>query len=376
MQHLLLRSADSHVIEPPDLWSSRIERKYRHRAPRLVSSETGDWWFVDGLRTMSVTGGTEIGVRFEQPEKLRRESRFAEVVKGAYDTAARLKDMEQDGVAGEVVYPTLALNMWRHPDSELLTALFRCYTDWVAEFSRDSKGLVRAAAPINLDDIDEGVRSMEHAARHGAAAAMISVFPPEERWYGHPMYDRVWAAAQDLDLAISLHVGTNRTLPPAPMKDRTGPFLFPTPGLQVTVAHWVQVSLADMIFSGVFQRYPALRVVSVEHDVAWAPHFLTTMDYIYTQKPRRPEWTRFKNEAIPSDFFHRNVFITFQEDTVGTRLRDVIGVENLMWGSDYPHPESTFPRTRQVLARVFAGVPEAEVEKIVYGNVSRVFRFP
>ena len=371
-----LRSADSHVIEPPDLWTLHLDTKYRDRAPRLVSLDTGDWWFVDGVRTMSVTGGTETGVRFDQPEKLRRESRFVEVIKGAYDSTARLKDMETDGVAGEVIYPTLALNMWRHPDSELLTALFACYTEWVTEFCRPSKGRLRPAAPINLDDIGEGVRSMERSARLGAAAAMISVFPPEERSYGHPMYDRVWTAARDLDLAISLHVGTNRTLPPASMKDRTGPFLFPTPGLQVTAAHWVQVTLADMVFSGVFERFPQLRVVSVEHDAAWAPHFISTMDYIYTQKPRRPEWPRFKNAIIPSDFFHRNVFITFQEDPIAVRLRDVIGVGNLMWGSDYPHPESTFPRTRQVLDRIFTGVPQSEIELIVSANVTRVFRFP
>jgi predicted TIM-barrel fold metal-dependent hydrolase len=146
-----------------------------------------------------------------------------------------------------------------------------------------------------------------------------------------------------------------------------------TPARYATSAHWVQLSLANMIFAGVFERHPTLKVVSLEHEIAWAPHFLQTMDYTYTQRARRSQWYRFHDAALPSDFFHRNVMISFQEDALGLRLRDVVGVGNLVWGSDYPHAESTFPHSRRILDQLFAGVPDAERTQILDTNATALY---
>jgi predicted TIM-barrel fold metal-dependent hydrolase len=135
------------------------------------------------------------------------------------------------------------------------------------------------------------------------------------------------------------------------------------------------MSLSHLIFSGVFERYPGLQVVSLEHEVAWAGHFLNVIDYTYTQRVPRPDWYRFKDGALPSDFFHRNVFISFQEDALGIQIRSTIGVDNLMWGSDYPHAESTFPRSREILDEILREVPEDERRKLVRDNAARLYRF-
>jgi predicted TIM-barrel fold metal-dependent hydrolase len=132
--------------------------------------------------------------------------------------------------------------------------------------------------------------------------------------------------------------------------------------------------MCDMIFSGVFERYPRLTVAIVEFELSWAPHILTAMDYTYRERHGEAIY-RFTNGMKPSDFFHRNVVLSFQEDAIGIRLRDVIGVDNMMWGSDYPHSESTFPQSRKILAEILAGVPEAEQAKIVGGNTARVYGF-
>jgi hypothetical protein len=137
----------------------------------------------------------------------------------------------------------------------------------------------------------------------------------------------------------------------------------------------VRLSLGHMIFSGVFERYPGLRVGSVEHELSWIPHFLDRLDYTYTQRAHREGWIRFKNEALPSDFFHRQVFLSFQEDQLGLRDRDLIGVDQLMWGSDYPHTESTFPRSQEILQRILAGVPESERQQMTSANVARLYQF-
>ena len=139
--------------------------------------------------------------------------------------------------------------------------------------------------------------------------------------------------------------------------------------------YWVRVSLAHLTLEGVFERYPRLRVGSAEHELAWVPYFLDRLDYTYTQRARRAHWHRYRGDALPSDFFRRNAFLSFQEDAMGIRDRSLIGVESLMWGSDYPHTESTFPRSRVILERILDGVSREERRQITAGNVARLYRF-
>src|SRR5438309_1595578 len=136
MTDLRVVSTDSHVIEPGDLFLERIDRAFVDRAPRLVPEDDGDWWYADGLRLQSVTGGTDAGTRFEDQTKLRMAARMSEVRKGAYEPDAKLVDMEIDGVDKEVVYTTIGLRLWRVPDTALVRASFRAYNEWVAEFCR------------------------------------------------------------------------------------------------------------------------------------------------------------------------------------------------------------------------------------------------
>ncbi len=140
------------------------------------------------------------------------------------------------------------------------------------------------------------------------------------------------------------------------------------------IDHWVRTSLASMIYGGVFERYPRLQVGSIEQELSWVPHFLDRLDYNYTQRVRELAPYRYKENMLPSDYFHRNVFLGFQEDALGIRLRDIIGVDSLLWGSDYPHIESTFPRSREILEEILADCTEEEKAKIVGGNAARIYR--
>jgi predicted TIM-barrel fold metal-dependent hydrolase len=130
-----------------------------------------------------------------------------------------------------------------------------------------------------------------------------------------------------------------------------------------------------MIFSGVFERHPGLKVVSLEHEASWAAYLIQMMDYTYTQRARRAHWHRFANDALPSDFFRNNVWICFQEDPNVLQLRDYIGVDTLIWGSDYPHHESTFPFSRKILDEMLADIPEAERRQILEVNPTNLYRF-
>ena len=143
---------------------------------------------------------------------------------------------------------------------------------------------------------------------------------------------------------------------------------------RATKAFYPALSMCDMIFSGVFERHPRLTLAIVEFELSWAPNVLTSMDYTYRERHGEALY-RFKDGLVPSDFFRRNVVLSFQEDAIGIRLRDVIGVDNMMWGSDYPHSESTFPQSRQILAEILEGVPADEQAKIAGATTARVYHF-
>ena len=359
-------SADNHVFEPGDLWTSRGESKFKDRAPHIERLEEGDWWVCDGQKHNPISSGTQVGLRFEEPEKLSLEGQVEELRPGGYIPEEHVKDMDIDGIDVSIVYPTIGLGLYRVvQDSELLTSLFRTYNDWVGELCSAVPNRLKGIAMLNIDDVQEGVKELERCANMGFVGAVIPVYPPEKRPYNKPEYEPLWAAAQDLGMPLSLHVGTIRLS----MDFDTG-----RPASLINRDHWVRMSLADIIFSGVFEHYPKLQVGSIEMELSWAPHFLERLDYTYTQRFQEVmRGYRFKGDALPSDVFHNNVFLGFQEDALGIRLRDIIGVDQLQWGADYPHQESTFPRSRQILEEILVDCTEEERAKIVGGNAARVY---
>ena len=364
-------SSDNHVMEPEDLWTSRIEPGFRDRAPRIVRFDDGDWWVCEGLKLFGAFGGTQAGLRFEEPEQLSHFSKVEDMRPGAYIPEEQVKDMDVEGIDVGIVYPTICLLLYNVPDSQLLTAIFQTYNDWIAEFCSPFPKRLKGIGVINTDDIHVGIKELERCAKMGLVGAMITVYPPEDRSYDSPEYEPLWAAAQDLQMPISLHIVTNR---PGPGQQFVN-MQYISPSFFANVDHWVRMSLGHIIFNGVFERYPKLQVGSVEMELSWVPHFLDRLDYTYTQRAQGElyGWHRFKEDMLPSDYFHRNVFLAFQEDALGVRDRNLIGVDNLLWGSDYPHQESTFPRSREILEEILADCTEGEKAKIAGGNTARVY---
>ena len=367
----LVLSSDSHVFEPPDLWTTRIDAAFRHRAPRMQRIDGADQLVVEEHQILSGIGLiSNAGARFEAPETISGQGRFEDVPRGGFDPDQHLRDMQLDGVAGEVLYPSQGLFYFKVVDTPLMSAIFRAYNDWLAEFCSADRTRLKGIAMINLDDVRDGIEELERAATLGLSGAMIAEYPLEDRRYDQPEYEPFWAAAQALDMPLSLHTATRRQGKIRGAGERT----LRDASSRATKAFAPATSLCDMIFSGVFERHPTLKLAIVEFELAWAPHLLSTMDYTYRERHEEALY-RFRDGMLPSDFFHRNVFLSFQEDAIGIRLRDVIGVGNMMWGSDYPHSESTFPQSRKILAEILAGVPEDEQAQIIGGNTARLYHF-
>ncbi len=371
MANYRIISSDNHVFEPPDLWTSRIDPKFKGREPRVVRLESGnERWFTDGIWGEMMASSSQPGVRFEEPENLSTMARFEDVRPGGYIPEEHIKDLDLDGIDVSILYPSVGLQLYcTVPDSELLSASFRAYNDWLAEFCKHCPDRLKGIGMVNVDDVQDGLRELERGAKMGLAGAMITIYPPEDKPYDSPIYEPLWAAAQDLEMPLSLHIATNRPGPGQQYMD-----LDTTKSSFVcNTDHWVRISLADMIYSGVFERYPKLQVGSVEMELSWVPHFLDRLDYNYTQRAIGDTSYRFKGDALPSDFFHSNVFLGFQEDDLGIKMRDIIGVDNLMWGSDYPHVESTFPRSREIIEKILVDCTDEEKAKIVGENSVRIY---
>ncbi|MBV8167064.1 MAG: amidohydrolase [Alphaproteobacteria bacterium] len=367
----LVLSSDSHVFEPSDLWQTRIDAAFRERAPRIERIEGADQIVVEADQILSGIGLiSNAGARFDAPETISAQGRMENVLSGGWDPAQHLEDMALDGVSGEVLYPSQGLFYFRLADGALMSAIFRAYNDWLAEFCRADPKRLKGIAMINLDDVRDGIRELERAARLGLSGAMITEYPLEDRRYDQPEYEPFWAAAAAHGMPVSLHTATRRQGKIRGFGTKT----LRDASSRSTKAFYPALSMCDMILSGVFERHPKLMLAIVEFELSWAPHVLSSMDYTYRERHEEAIY-RFKDGMIPSDFFRRNVVLSFQEDAIGIRLRDVIGVDNMMWGSDYPHSESTFPQSRKIQAEILAGVPDEEQAKIVGGNTARVYGF-
>ena len=366
-----LISSDSHVVEPPDLWTRLIDSEYRHRAPRVVREDGFDRWYADGNVSFGIVGSdTQAGRRFEAPESIQIEGVYEDVRPGGYDPHAHVADMDMDGVDGDVVYPSIGLETWLIPSTDLLSAVFRAYNNWLAEFCSPYPHRIKGMAMINVDVVSDAVNELRRASKLGLTGATIPQRPLFGR-YDAPMYGPLWQTAADLDMPLTMHSGASRWSPnlKATFGNSRGMVEF------INQEYDMRDNVVAMIFSGLFERHPGLKVGLVEYEVCWAPYLLYRMDIAY-QEIRRPErfgGRRFKNNMLPSDIFRRNMFICFQEDELGIQMRDYLGVETLMWGNDYPHAESTFPRSREIVDRILQGVPDEEKRLIAGENCARLF---
>jgi predicted TIM-barrel fold metal-dependent hydrolase len=378
MASMYIISADSHMLEPADLWVSRVDNRFKEQAPRVVATEgrLGVCLTAPGLRPFPVSGLSAAGRSGEELKKYFG-SGYDAIRPSGWDPVERIKDQDIDGVEAEVLYTSLGMPLFGLQDRELQRDCFRVYNDWLAEFcSHNPKRLVGIAL-IALDDIDAAVKEMHRCRKMGLRGAMIWGFAPEGRPYSSRIYDPFWAAAADLDMPISLHVITAAGKSPVGRatkdiaeseKDQPG---ISTVGYYLFMTADVQQSLFTIVMSGVLERYPKLKLVSAENDTGWLPHFMYRLDHAYDKYGVMSGLHQF--ELKPSEYLRRQLWATFQDDPVGPATYQFFGADKYMWASDFPHTDSTWPRSREVIKADFAGVPEEVTRKIVCDNAARLY---
>ncbi len=365
-------SADGHIVEPPDLWKQWLPAKHQARAPRLVKDEEGGdaWLYGDDPNVEPIGLVTVSNKAYDQAKWTG--VRYEEIRKGCFDALARLEDQDLDGLDAEVIYPPVKalLSFMNDQDPEFHAAGFQGYNDWQLDG-------FQAVAPDRLVSIVQmpnlGVEAMvaelERCARKGARGVGLLSWPSGKATVSSAD-DPFWAAAQEMGIPVSIHIRLAGPAPPQLTRSRVlGPEnLFNHTSGRIGAMPGI---LSQFVYSGVFDRFPGLTVISVETGVGWIPFVAQDMDDTYW---RNRGWTGLAIKHHPSYYLRRNLMATFVRDAYGLQNRHAVGVDNIMWGSDYPHHINDWPFSRRVMEDQTTGIPEEERRKLFCDNAVRTYK--
>lgn len=368
-----LLSADSHVVEPGDLWLERLPARRRDTAPRAIKDPGNHHWYfhVPGQPrgvdlTLSVTAGL---TRAEVDALLAQDPDAVPGAKGGSDPVSRLGDLWRDGVLADVLYPTAGLSLLGLEDTALAGECFEVYNRWLADFCAVDPRRLLGLALVPCADVARGVRVLEEAKAAGLAGGLIWTAPPLGDSFFDPRYEPLWAAAEALGMPLAVHtLGGQRE---SREVRRLGTDVPSSYHVAIDYRQELQRSVCELVAAGVFQRHPGLQVVGAEAGIHFVAEMERRMDSGY-----KGFWAKLPDCTLaepPSYYFRRNVWWTYISDPVGLTLLGFTGTDRLMWSSDYPHGASTYPRSREVVATDHAGVAPEALRALVGGNCAALY---
>jgi predicted TIM-barrel fold metal-dependent hydrolase len=362
--------ADQHIIEPPDLWLKWLPKKFHDRAPKLGKDEDGgDAWMLgdtaEPLGLVTIVGKPYTEFRWTGV-------RYQDVDPGCWEPRRRLELMDMDGVDAALIYPpqrTMGYFM-TSGDREFHLAGIEAFNNWlVEEFCAAAPERLGAVAQIPNAGIEAAVAELWRVKKLGARGVSITTWPSGNPACS-PADDPFWAAAEEAGLPVSIHIAL---VTPATPRQGAGPSggarkLF---GLATTMSFMPRL-IAETIFAGVFDRFPALKIVANEVGAGWVPSLLEDLDDRYW---RNRGWAGVTLKLLPSDYFRRNWTVGFIRDPYGVRNRHDVGVENMVWASDFPHHVNDWPYSRRLINEMCLGIPEEERRKLFCENAGRLYGF-
>ncbi len=355
-------SADSHITEAPDTYLAYIDRAWRDKAPRIVETADGDVFQIDGMARPIQLG--LVAAAGKPPDSINRGGvKFSELHRGGWDPDARMADQDRDGVAAEIIYPTVGMLLCNHKDFDYKKACFDAYNRWIAEYCGHHPARLLGCGQTAGRSPGEMVADLHSIKALGLRGVMMPGNPALED-YDSRIYDPVWEASIELELPLSFHILTTKDSAPV-RGPRINSFL--------SIIRGNQDIMGTLIFGGVFQRHPALRVVCAEADAGWVPHYLYRMDHAYK---RHRNWLApgIKLDKLPSEYFSEHIYTTFQDDWVAFRSVDQMNWRRLMWANDFPHSDSTWPWSQEMLAEHTGNLTAEQRRGILSENVAQLYR--
>jgi uncharacterized protein len=357
--------SDGHVMEPVDLWERRLPRRLRDRGPRPADPD-GIVFVVDGHE---VPRRDRLATRPGEPLQASVDPRFARAAAAGFDAASQLEAMDAEGIDLAVLFPSRALGVLGIDslDAELAAESARAYNDWLAEFCSEGRGRLLGMGAVDLHDPGRAAREVQRCVTElGFAGVMMRPNPIAGRPLHHPVYEELWSTIEALDVPVCFHEGTAVLVP------QVGPDRFERHGLWHVCSHPMeqQIAMVAMVLGGVLARHPKLRAGFMECGAGWLPYWAWRMDESWEMDGPRdsPDLT-----MPPSEYVRRQCAVTADSDepTAADAARH-LGVGGILWGSDYPHPDSKFPKALRSL-RALPGLDEAAFGAILWDNPQRFF---
>ena len=386
MPDFKLISADSHVNEPPAAWE-RVQKEYGDRAPKIVrdppGSAKGVWLVTEGMPPIGCSHYNigraltkEKGISMIDEQKYADTIKFNEVFTyedypGGWDPAARLEDQDTDGVGAEVLYSSPARFFYALNDEAFQRAILRSYNAWLNDFCNYDRKRLIGLPLLSILDIDHAVADIKEYAKQGFKGVQIPTRIKDSGYY-EKKYEPLWAAAVDNGMVLNVHTSTTQGQARthfegpreyAPWKEHLGFARTQSPA---------QEFLGNLIFSGVFDRHPKLKVSCAEFDVGWIAHLYERIDYFFGRTSAYDKDLNV-NKMPPSEYLTKNVFFTFQDDRSGMLTTPVYGEDNFLWASDYPHGVTSWPYSQQTLASNCEGLDPKLRLKVGQQNAAKLF---
>jgi predicted TIM-barrel fold metal-dependent hydrolase len=390
-------SADCHLDLcwlPPDLFTGSAAANMRDRMPHVIGGPKGAVWVTKKGANLGLACGMGSAGREYVPGVIHRADRMASTglyedgkkgIRRLTEPELRLRDQDRDGVQAEVLYGILGAT-GRMNDPEATVEVMRIYNDWLADFCSTHPERFAGLASIPNNPIEAAIAEVERVAKRGAVRGLDIANSPDLLPLWDPHWNPLWEVIEACGLPLHFHtigsrlpddlqklvlMGSDLSRAPvdATAEDkRRARMAFAThiTGFQINMAN----ILMALIYGGVLERYPGLRVVLGEAGIGWIPYILWRMD---------GEWEdQFKDLTLtmpPSAYWRRQCFATYQTDPVGVKLVDELGVDTIMWGSDFPHPDGIWPDSREYIQRELGHLPADIRHKIVCGNAARLYNF-
>jgi len=359
----LIISADSHVFEPGDLWLKALGNRFGERLPHAVDNFEGH----EG-RFFYVGRAGEAAKMDELVDANSKDRRLDDLAQAGSDPAYRLRLMANDNIAAEVLNPTWGLWIPRIAEAPMRNACAEVYNDWIQEYcSQDLKRLL-ALAMVPITDVDWAVGELARVIKRGARGVMIGTSPMDGAApYRDRKYDPFWAAAQEAGLPVTLHIVTGRVRDPFTYHGATERGNVPASFIEL-FQEAAPVLANEFIFGGIFDRFPNLKVFLSEYDASWLP----ILKYRVNRIERFPGFDQLKKKPA-GRYVEENIFAGIINDPLASKLRKEIGVDRIMWGSDFPHPPCPYPNTTQNIERVLGDMTAEERYKVVAGNCMKLY---
>ena len=364
---------DGHIMEPQDLWQDYIEPKFRDRALKIEKNEKGwEHLSLDGRQVPWMQGGTlgtfgAIGKDI-RPYLIPGNISWREaMLPGSYDPHERVKVMDAEGIDMSFLYPSLGL-CWEYSckDAKLAAACCRAYNNWLFDFCKPYPERLAAVAHIPVLDIQEGVKELERSAKQGAKAAMVLGLPPDNLPLGRPYYDPLWAAAQDLDIPVTIHPGNGTEAAWA----KTYP--------EEEITHWwsfvitpidMMMHFSSFFNDATFERFPHLKLVILESGIGWLVYWLDRMEEKFDVNGFTTPM-----KLRPKEYFQRQCWFAIEPEEKLAKLSiEVLGADRFMWAFDYPHSDSVVSPVKE-LKENLASLREADQRKVFGENAMELYK--